>query len=150
MDGREAAFWFATPPSRSMRKPSSGLGTVTTVVMALQKTTKKPCSGTDPEVARVGLNEQDAKRQGVAVEVTRFDLDDLDRALADEEGRGFVKCSRPRQGQDPRRHHRCGYYSSPSTSQASIKVLQYPTATLESENSRVTVSSFPLFTFHLL
>ena len=59
--------------------------------MALQKTTKKPCSGTDPEVARVGLNEQDAKRQGVAVEVTRFDLDDLDRALADEEGRGFVK-----------------------------------------------------------
>ena len=78
-----------------MRKSSSGLGTVTTVVMALQKTTKKPCSGTDPEVARVGLNEQDAKRQGVAVEVTRFDLDDLDRALADEEGRGFVKMLTP-------------------------------------------------------
>ena len=50
---------------------------------------------TDPEVARVGLNEQDAKRQGVAVEVTRFDLDDLDRALADEEGRGFVKVLTP-------------------------------------------------------
>ena len=43
-----------------------------------------------------------------------------------------------------------GYYSSPSTSQASIKVLQYPTATKESSNSRVIVSSFPLFTVHLL
>ena len=50
---------------------------------------------TDPEVARVGLNEQDAKRQGVAVEVTRFGLDDLDRALADEEGKGFVKVLTP-------------------------------------------------------
>ena len=46
---------------------------------------------TDPEVARVGLNEQEAQRQGIAVEVTRYNLDDLDRALADEEGRGFVK-----------------------------------------------------------
>ena len=46
---------------------------------------------TDPEVARVGLNEQDAERDGIAVEVTRFHLDELDRALADEEGRGFVK-----------------------------------------------------------
>ena len=50
---------------------------------------------TDPEVARVGLNEQDAERQGVAFEVTRFDLDDLDRALADGEGRGFVKVLTP-------------------------------------------------------
>ena len=50
---------------------------------------------TDPEVARVGLNEQDAERQGVAVEVTRFALEELDRALADEEGRGFVKVLTP-------------------------------------------------------
>ena len=50
---------------------------------------------TDPEVARVGLNEQDAQRQGIDVEVTRFDLDDLDRALADEEGKGFVKVLTP-------------------------------------------------------
>ena len=50
---------------------------------------------TDPEVARVGLNEQEAERQGVAVEVTRFGLEDLDRALADEEGRGFVKVLTP-------------------------------------------------------
>ena len=50
---------------------------------------------TDPEVARVGLNEQDAERQGVAVEATRFHFADLDRALADGEGRGFVKVLTP-------------------------------------------------------
>ena len=46
---------------------------------------------TDPEVARVGLNEQEAAQRNVAVEVTRFDLAHLDRALADGEGKGFVK-----------------------------------------------------------
>ena len=46
---------------------------------------------TDPEVARVGLNEQEADRQGIAVEVTRYNLKELDRALADGEGRGFIK-----------------------------------------------------------
>lgn len=46
---------------------------------------------TDPEVARVGINEQEALAQGVAFEVTRFDLDELDRAIADSEARGFVK-----------------------------------------------------------
>jgi pyruvate/2-oxoglutarate dehydrogenase complex dihydrolipoamide dehydrogenase (E3) component len=45
----------------------------------------------EPEVARVGLNEQDAKEQGVAFEVTRYDIDDLDRAIADSEAHGFVK-----------------------------------------------------------
>ena len=50
---------------------------------------------TDPEVARVGLNEQQAERQGIDVEVTRYDLNDLDRALADEEGRGFIKVITP-------------------------------------------------------
>jgi len=46
---------------------------------------------TDPEVGRVGLNEQDARQQGVSYEVTVFPLDDLDRAIADGEARGFVK-----------------------------------------------------------
>jgi pyruvate/2-oxoglutarate dehydrogenase complex dihydrolipoamide dehydrogenase (E3) component len=46
---------------------------------------------TDPEVARVGLNEQEAKAQGVAYEVTRYALEDLDRAIADGQARGFVK-----------------------------------------------------------
>ena len=45
----------------------------------------------DPEVARVGLNEQDAKEKGIAFEVTRYGIDDLDRAIADGDARGFVK-----------------------------------------------------------
>jgi len=45
----------------------------------------------DPEVARVGLNEQEAKEKGIAFEVTRYNIDDLDRAIADSEARGFVK-----------------------------------------------------------
>jgi pyruvate/2-oxoglutarate dehydrogenase complex dihydrolipoamide dehydrogenase (E3) component/uncharacterized membrane protein YdjX (TVP38/TMEM64 family) len=49
----------------------------------------------DPEVARVGLNEQDAKEQGVAVEVTRYELGELDRAIADSATRGFVKVLTP-------------------------------------------------------
>ncbi len=46
---------------------------------------------TSPEVARVGLNETDAKAAGIAYEVTRFDIDDLDRAIADSEAYGFIK-----------------------------------------------------------
>ena len=45
----------------------------------------------DPEVARVGLNEQDAKEKGIAYEVTRYGIDDLDRAIADGAAHGFVK-----------------------------------------------------------
>ena len=46
---------------------------------------------TDPEVARVGLSETEAREQGVAYEVTRYDMDDLDRAIADGTAHGFVK-----------------------------------------------------------
>jgi pyruvate/2-oxoglutarate dehydrogenase complex dihydrolipoamide dehydrogenase (E3) component/uncharacterized membrane protein YdjX (TVP38/TMEM64 family) len=46
---------------------------------------------TEPEVARVGLNEQEAKEKNVAHEVTVYGIDDLDRAIADEEAHGFVK-----------------------------------------------------------
>ncbi|MBI1990429.1 MAG: FAD-dependent oxidoreductase, partial [Betaproteobacteria bacterium] len=46
---------------------------------------------TDPEVARVGMNEQEARQQGVAYEVTTYGIDDLDRAIADEEAHGVVK-----------------------------------------------------------
>ncbi len=46
---------------------------------------------TDPEVARVGLNEQDAREQNVAYEVTRYELSGLDRALADGHAEGVVK-----------------------------------------------------------
>lgn len=46
---------------------------------------------TDPEVARVGLNEQDAKDQHIPYEKTVFGIDDLDRAIADSEDHGFIK-----------------------------------------------------------
>jgi pyruvate/2-oxoglutarate dehydrogenase complex dihydrolipoamide dehydrogenase (E3) component/uncharacterized membrane protein YdjX (TVP38/TMEM64 family) len=49
------------------------------------------CTFTEPEVARVGLSEDEARALGVAVEVTRYGLDDLDRAIADDVDRGFVK-----------------------------------------------------------
>jgi dihydrolipoamide dehydrogenase len=45
----------------------------------------------DPEVARVGLNEKDAKEQDISYEVTTYGIDDLDRAIADSEAHGFVK-----------------------------------------------------------
>jgi len=46
---------------------------------------------TDPEVARVGLNETEANEKGIAHEVTLYGIDDLDRAIADEEAQGMVK-----------------------------------------------------------
>ena len=46
---------------------------------------------TDPEVAGVGMNEQQARQQGIAYELTRYGLDDLDRAIADEAAHGFIK-----------------------------------------------------------
>lgn len=45
----------------------------------------------EPEVARVGLNEQDARAKGIAHEVTKYGIDDLDRAIADGNAHGFVK-----------------------------------------------------------
>ncbi|MEX2475508.1 FAD-dependent oxidoreductase [Marinobacter sp.] len=50
---------------------------------------------TSPEVARVGLSETEAKAQGVAYEVTRYGLDDLDRAIAESEDYGFIKVLTP-------------------------------------------------------
>jgi pyruvate/2-oxoglutarate dehydrogenase complex dihydrolipoamide dehydrogenase (E3) component/uncharacterized membrane protein YdjX (TVP38/TMEM64 family) len=46
---------------------------------------------TDPQVARVGLSEAEAATQGIAVEVTKYGIDDLDRAIADGSAEGFVK-----------------------------------------------------------
>ncbi len=50
---------------------------------------------TSPEVARVGLSEAEAKAKGVAYEVTRYGLDDLDRAIAESENYGFIKVLTP-------------------------------------------------------
>ena len=46
---------------------------------------------TEPEVARVGLNESEASARGVPFEVTRYGFDDLDRAIADSEAHGMIK-----------------------------------------------------------
>ena len=46
---------------------------------------------TDPEVARVGLSETEAQAHGIAHEVTRYALKDLDRAIVDEAAAGYVK-----------------------------------------------------------
>ena len=46
---------------------------------------------TDPEVARVGLSETEAKERGIAYEVSTYGIDDLDRAIADEAAHGMVK-----------------------------------------------------------
>jgi pyruvate/2-oxoglutarate dehydrogenase complex dihydrolipoamide dehydrogenase (E3) component/uncharacterized membrane protein YdjX (TVP38/TMEM64 family) len=45
----------------------------------------------EPEVARVGLNELEAREQNIPYEVTRYNMDDLDRAITDSAAHGFVK-----------------------------------------------------------
>ncbi len=50
---------------------------------------------TDPEVARVGLSEREAKEKNIPYRLTRYDLSDLDRAIAEEEDHGFVKVLTP-------------------------------------------------------
>jgi pyruvate/2-oxoglutarate dehydrogenase complex dihydrolipoamide dehydrogenase (E3) component len=46
---------------------------------------------TEPEVARVGLNETEARERNIAYELTTYGIDDLDRAIADESAEGLVK-----------------------------------------------------------
>jgi pyruvate/2-oxoglutarate dehydrogenase complex dihydrolipoamide dehydrogenase (E3) component/uncharacterized membrane protein YdjX (TVP38/TMEM64 family) len=46
---------------------------------------------TEPEVARVGLSEDEARKQGIEFELTRYGIDDLDRAIADGAAEGYVK-----------------------------------------------------------
>jgi len=50
---------------------------------------------TDPEVARVGLNEKEAVLQGIPHEVTTYSFSELDRAIADSETHGFIKLITP-------------------------------------------------------
>ena len=49
------------------------------------------CTFTDPEVARVGLNETEAKEKNIPFETTVYNIDELDRAIADNEAHGFIK-----------------------------------------------------------
>ncbi|BCA80860.1 dihydrolipoyl dehydrogenase [Desulfuromonas sp. AOP6] len=57
------------------------------------------CTFTDPEIARVGLNEVEAREQNIDHEITRFELADLDRAIAEGEEHGWIKIITP-PGQD--------------------------------------------------
>ncbi|MAN53230.1 MULTISPECIES: FAD-dependent oxidoreductase [unclassified Marinimicrobium] len=50
----------------------------------------------DPEIARVGISEREAKAQGIDYEVTRFELAELDRAIADSTTTGFIKVITPK------------------------------------------------------
>jgi len=50
----------------------------------------------DPEVARVGINEYEAKEKGIDYEVTRFDFKELDRAITDSATDGFIKVITPK------------------------------------------------------
>ncbi|WP_234994887.1 dihydrolipoyl dehydrogenase family protein [Microbulbifer donghaiensis] len=45
----------------------------------------------DPEVASAGLTEQQARERNITYEVTRYGIDDLDRAIVDGTAQGFVK-----------------------------------------------------------
>ena len=53
------------------------------------------CTYTDPEVARVGLSETEAYHQNIPIEVAKYPLDDLDRAIAEGEEVGMVKVITP-------------------------------------------------------
>jgi pyruvate/2-oxoglutarate dehydrogenase complex dihydrolipoamide dehydrogenase (E3) component/uncharacterized membrane protein YdjX (TVP38/TMEM64 family) len=53
------------------------------------------CTFTDPEVARVGLNENQAQERGIDFEVVRYELAELDRAIAEEEAEGWIKVITP-------------------------------------------------------
>lgn len=50
----------------------------------------------DPEVARVGLNEQEAIDKGIDYEITRFEFEELDRAITDSAAKGFIKVITPK------------------------------------------------------
>ncbi|MDC3408367.1 FAD-dependent oxidoreductase [Burkholderiales bacterium] len=46
---------------------------------------------THPEIARVGVNEEEAKMTNLPYEITTYGIDDLDRAITDSEDRGFIR-----------------------------------------------------------
>ncbi len=56
------------------------------------------CTYTDPEVARVGLSEQEAKEKGIPYQVARYEFSDLDRSITEGDTLGFVKILTPPKG----------------------------------------------------
>jgi len=50
----------------------------------------------DPEIARVGINEQEAQDKKIDYEVTRFEFKELDRAITESATKGFIKVITPK------------------------------------------------------
>ncbi len=48
-----------------------------------------------PEIARVGLTEAEARKKGIAYEVTKYEMKELDRAIAERKTKGFIKVLTP-------------------------------------------------------
>lgn len=53
------------------------------------------CTFTDPEIARVGLSEKEARESGISYLVSKYPIEDLDRAICDSDAYGFVKVLTP-------------------------------------------------------
>ncbi len=49
------------------------------------------CTYTEPEVARVGLSEDEAKKQDIAYDLYREEMSAVDRAVVEDEAAGFIK-----------------------------------------------------------
>lgn len=49
------------------------------------------CTYTDPEVAHVGLSEQEAEQRGLALQTITVPLSEVDRAVLDGEHEGFLR-----------------------------------------------------------
>jgi pyruvate/2-oxoglutarate dehydrogenase complex dihydrolipoamide dehydrogenase (E3) component len=49
------------------------------------------CTYTDPEIAHVGMYEQDAKAKGIHIDTFTFQLDEVDRAILDGQDEGFAR-----------------------------------------------------------
>ncbi len=56
------------------------------------------CTYLDPEVARVGLSEDEARKNGIGYIVTKYNLSELDRAITDSKDSGFVKVLTTKRG----------------------------------------------------
>ncbi len=56
------------------------------------------CTFTDPEVAHVGLSETEARSKAIPHKITKYDIQELDRAITENEARGFVKILTPAKG----------------------------------------------------
>jgi len=49
------------------------------------------CTYTEPEIAHVGMYEQDAKGKGIQIDTFTFQLDEVDRAILDGQDEGFAR-----------------------------------------------------------